>query len=426
MQKDLEVCTGMLSGSRNSSEFYQNQVDAGLNAWHTFVPHSFKHPYCWHADFSVYTSLAQRWLTAWNDLRGIKKKFTILQASTLVNRILMKNVRSPHRLRNSTVSQFFCVPNVYLAGFPKSGTTFLYSLISTHPLFAKPYSKEGNFWREFVKTADPLYKKLDVLHYLFHCKPAANEIETSEKRLIIDGSASTIFASPDTGVSLDKDVCILPTLLSKVLPDAKYIVIMRNPVERLWSDYWYFCAKSRWKIRHNHNISYNIPMETVLRASEIFHNHSMRVLDDFQDCLQNGNSEFACVMRANSEDGIYSACRGARVGVGLYYFHIVKWLSILPRSSFLFLRMEDLIGDPFSVMVKVWKFLEIAPLTKEVLDYHIENLVKTNANSWIVSEKYRDKFTMSPVTRRYLGLFHQPYNVRLATLLKDERFLWDD
>lgn len=428
VQKHLALCTSMHSASNSSSEFYQKQIDAGLKAWHTFIPHSFKYPYCWHAHFNVLTSTAQRWLTAWNDLRGIKKKYTTSVASTLVNLVLRRNISSwiARRLTNGTASQLFCLPNVYLAGFPKCGTTFLYSLITSHPLFAKPHSKEGNFWREFVKTADPLYKKLDVLHYLFHCKPAANQIETSEKKLTIDGSASTVFASPNTGVSLEKDVCILPSLLSKVLPDAKYIIIMRNPVERLWSDYWYFCAKSRWKVRHNNIVSYHIPSKAVLSASETFHNHSMVVLDDFQDCLQKHNSEFECVMRANSEDGIFSACQGARVGVGLYYFHIVKWLSILPSNRFLFLRMEDLIDDAFSVMLKVWEFLDVAPLTKELLDFHIENSVKKNANSWIVSEKYRSKFTMSPVTHRLLASFHQPYNLRLARLLKDDRFLWND
>ena len=429
MTKQLRLCTSLLSGGTRSANFYQKQVDAGLNAWYTFIPRRVRHSYCWHARFNMPNTYVQELLTAWVDLRGIEQRYSTSYASLMLNLVHGRRVipgLTADNLGDGTRSKFFCLPNIYLAGFPKCGTTSLYSLITSHPLLAKPQTKEGHFWREFVKTVNPLYKQLEVLHYLFHCKAAAEEMETSTAKITIDASASTVFASPNTGVSMEKDMCILPTLLSKVLPDAKYIVIMRNPVERLWSDYWYFCAKARWKVVRNHTKYFNIPNDVALHASEIFHNHTVSVVDDFKTCLLENRSEFECVMRANSEDGKVAACMGARVGVGLYYFHIVKWLSILPRNKFLFLRMEDLIEDTFNVMLKVWTFLEVDSLSKEVLDHHIQNSMKTNANTWIGLEEYRDKFKMSTITHRQLTSFHQPYNKRLAKLLNDDRFLWND
>lgn len=429
MTKQLRLCTSLLSGGTRSANFYQKQVDAGLNAWYTFIPRRVRHSYCWHARFNMPNTYVQELLTAWVDLRGIEQRYSTSYASLMLNLVHGRRVipgLTADNLGDGTRSKFFCLPNIYLAGFPKCGTTSLYSLITSHPLLAKPQTKEGHFWREFVKTVNPLYKQLEVLHYLFHCKAAAEEMETSTAKITIDASASTVFASPNTGVSMEKDMCILPTLLSKVLPDAKYIVVMRNPVERLWSDYWYFCAKARWKVVRNHTKYFNIPNDVALHASEIFHNHTVSVVDDFKTCLLENRSEFECVMRANSEDGRVAACTGARVGVGLYYFHIVKWLSILPRNKFLFLRMEDLIEDTFNVMLKVWTFLEVDSLSKEVLDHHIQNSMKTNANTWIGLEEYRDKFEMSTITHRQLTSFHQPYNKRLAKLLNDDRFLWND
>ena len=428
IKKQLRLCTSMLSRS-SKSDFYHKQVDAGLNAWYTLIPRRVRHSYCWHAQFNMPNAEFQNLLAAWVDLRGIEHRYPTSHASLVMDLVLGRRViprLTANNLEDGTSSKFFCLPSIYLAGFPKCGTTTLYSLITSHPLLAKPYSKEGHFWREFVKTVNPLYKQLDVLHYLFHCKTAAEEIETSTAKVTIDASASTVFASPKTSISVEKDMCILPILLSKVLPDAKYIVIMRNPVERLWSDYWYFCAKARWKVRHNNTKYFNIPNDVGLHASEIFHNHSMSVVEDFKTCLLEKRSEFECVMRAHSEDGKVAACTGARVGVGLYYFHIVKWLSVLPRNKFLFLRMEDLINDTFNVMLKVWTFLDIDSLSQEALEHHIHNSMKTNANTWIVLEEYRDKFKMSPITRRLLTSFHQPYNQRLAKLLNDDRFLWHD
>ena len=47
------------------------------------------------------------------------------------------------------------------------------------------------------------------------------------------------------------------------------------------------------------------------------------------------------------------ACKGPRIGLSLYYFHIVRWLNILPRDHILFLRTEDFLTDPYTAMKKV-------------------------------------------------------------------------
>ena len=47
------------------------------------------------------------------------------------------------------------------------------------------------------------------------------------------------------------------------------------------------------------------------------------------------------------------ACKGPRIGLSLYYFHIVRWLNILPRDHILFLRTEDFLTDPYTAMKQV-------------------------------------------------------------------------
>ena len=44
------------------------------------------------------------------------------------------------------------------------------------------------------------------------------------------------------------------------------------------------------------------------------------------------------------------ACSGPRLGLSLYYFHLVRWMGVLPRNQLLFLRTEDLLENPLHVM----------------------------------------------------------------------------
>ena len=53
------------------------------------------------------------------------------------------------------------------------------------------------------------------------------------------------------------------------------------------------------------------------------------------------------------------ACKGPRIGLSLYYFHIVRWLNILPRDHILFLRTEDFLTDPYTAMKKVTDQFEL-------------------------------------------------------------------
>jgi len=93
-----------------------------------------------------------------------------------------------------------------------------------------------------------------------------------------------------------------------------------------------------------------------------------------------------------------------------------------PINQFLFLKMEDLAGDPYHAAAAVWKFLGLRPVKRKSVLLHLQT--RSNEMSWIKSKEYRTKFRMLPETAELLQSFYRPYNNRLARLLKDERFLW--
>lgn len=343
-----------------------------------------------------------------------------------------KAVELMHNIKNTKSSKktLYCLPGVYLAGFPKCATTTLYKLITAHPGLALPLRKEGHFWRTFVQNRMAYFhKQVHALWYLVYLAPAATFIKDHVDALTLDGSASTLWASipsldtNGTGKmqphSHDTSMCLLPSMVSTVLPNAKFIVIMRNPVSRLFSDFWFFCSNHNWR---NSKGVITVPRKYKEHAPRIFHNYTVRVINEFTACLGRNTSEFECVKRATRGVGSEEACFPLRLGLGMYYFHIVQWLNVFPINQFLFLKMEDLAGDPYHAAATVWKFLGLRPVKRKSVLLHLQT--RSNEMSWIKSKEYRTKFQMLPETAELLQSFYRPYNNRLARLLKDERFLW--
>jgi hypothetical protein len=107
------------------------------------------------------------------------------------------------------------IPKVFIAGVMKSGTTALYSFMSAHPCLSGAISAEGRPLKEIHYFS--LYQHLGLDWYLSHFS------EPAKGCMNIDASP-TYF---DTCNSL-----ALPQLINSVSPEAKLILIVRNPVER--------------------------------------------------------------------------------------------------------------------------------------------------------------------------------------------------
>lgn len=412
IQRHLQLCTRFVSRAHNLEHFKDT-----LAALQAFIPSTFSHNSstpCWYAELSISPVLSQNLTGRIRDtLPQIPMWYTKEEALQVVESVRANE--SPYSNRT-----LMCLPSVYVSGFQKCGSTALYDLITAHPQVAPPRWKEGHFWRTVMQTDSQPYKSLQVLHYLFHLKPAADMIERNPRGITLDASTSTVLAGLDYERSENSDACIIPSILSKILPEAKYILIMRNPVDRLWSDYWYFCAEG-WR-QSGRGGRMTIPKEYLQHGPEIFHNHTLEVIAEFNTCMNDEHTpEFECVRRVSFGQRTEYGCEYARVGIGLYYYHIVNWMSTIARKRFLFLKSEDLYVNPFHEMVKVWKFLGLQPLNREWV-----GIGHSNANQWIKSKKYRNTFQIMNRTHEVLTSFYRPYNKRLARLLNDSRFVWSD
>ncbi|MEB3341851.1 tetratricopeptide repeat protein [Okeania sp.] len=237
-------------------------------------------------------------------------------------------------------------PNFIIIGAQKSGTTSLENYIAQHPQVIPAIKKETHFWyRDFEKG---------INWYLAHFPP----IPKSEK--FITGEATPNYL--ENYQSAER--------IYNVFPEVKLLVILRNPVDRAFSQY------NHW-IRLNWD---NRSFETAI------------------------NSELE-ILRKNPEkpqgDKNYWQQPENYIGRGVYIEFIKEWLAVFPRKQILILKGEDLYEKPVKTMKKVWKFLELP-------EYQLPEYRKLNPGYYSpISDEMRQK----------LSEYFQPHNQRLEEYL---------
>ena len=136
-----------------------------------------------------------------------------------------------------------------------------------------------------------------------------------------------------------QDYCAMPAVLSRVLPNAKFIVLMRNPVT---SHYLHTCAD-----RHCSKVLFKLPKQLQQYASN-FHREVVADVEHFK-----GNRSLYECVNDNRFRSIACGGVGFRITVGLLCPSLQVWLQFYPKEYFLLLTTEDISADPHSLMTKI-------------------------------------------------------------------------
>ncbi len=315
----------------------------------------------------------------------------------------------------SSKSRLLCLPYFFVPGFPKSATTTLDAGLRKHPQIVGPVTKEPHWWTRGVHTKEPSKDviTLSVAQYSLYFTTLAEEL--SSTAITYDASQSTLWDSPlpEDGM----DYCVLPAIMSQLLPKAKFVVMMRNPVERLVSHYIWSCKF------HNGDDIAKWPTKVLENGRNLLHDQTVAMTHWFENCVAR-TSPYDCAnaRRFDIRSNLTSACGqiGHRLGVGIYHVHIRKWLKFFPKKQFLFLRMEDSIKKPLQTVQKLTEFLDIAPVP--MADRKQWFSEKTNERT----QKQDSIFALKSTTKQLLTDFYSPHNELLAELLGDDKFLWTD
>jgi len=197
------------------------------------------------------------------------------------------------------------MPNFFIVGAAKSGTTSLWMYLKQHPEIFMPESTAYKEPSYFCHN----YGYANYDQYLKLFKDAANS-----KAI---GEASTTYLTSSESASW----------IYRELPQAKIIIILRNPADRAYSLY-------RWMINHGYEDIY--PFEKALQE-ELF-----RKTDPAFN--KNNPQYFYNYMYYES---------------GLYYEQLLRYYQEFPIEQIKVILLDDLKQQPFEIMKKIYTFLNV-------------------------------------------------------------------
>lgn len=354
--------------------------------------------HCWHMDVDF------------SPLESCKKGWRMdLDTSMSAAKSMYEAILTPHS-KNKTKT-LVCLPNFFIPGFPKCGSSQLFRFISSHPLAHNPPTKEPHWWtrlhKKYQYKGHP-YDKLSILGYLALFKRGAQKSLKYPDSVTVDGSQSTLWEDRHFGT------CELPKLIRKIMPKAKFVIIMRHPTSRIYSEYWYF---SRLAKKPENQI-----------GPGLFHHCIMQEIEVFKTCLSKHNSTLLCVQlhqewhdRTHSALADFNSTCSTRLHISIYYAHLLKWMLIFPREQFLFIRLEDMSVDPGGIASAIWKFLELRVPESELAN--ALGKIEDKDESVALKQSYPP---MLPQTKLVVDNFLQKYTQTLYKLIGDEKFLWNE
>jgi hypothetical protein len=245
------------------------------------------------------------------------------------------------------------LPDFVIIGGKKCGTTFLYHLLGQHPLVQPAASKELHFF-------DALFEQESVEWYR-QCFPAPR---WEDGRRTITGEASPYMANRPA-----------PERMAGVVPGAQLIALLRNPVERAYSDYQMVTRKDR----------------------------EHKTFEEAIGLQQTADAEGEEGAKLNDDSEYLSR--------SVYVDQLSRWSEFFPREQMLVLKSEDFFDNPKQTLKTVCSFLDLPEWEPDASKLE----KKRNAG------RYEED--VNPETRRRLEEYFKPHNRRLYDFLGND-FGW--
>lgn len=245
------------------------------------------------------------------------------------------------------------LPDFLMLGAMKAGTTFLFHHLNQHPdvkmsriqeinYFAKRYHRSLRFYRSFFPLqSDRKLTGESGIYYLLH--PCAAQ------------------------------------RVKKHLPNAKFIVLMRNPIHRAYSNY-----NQIKQVDFVKNFDEAIALEKE---------RTSKYLDKIKNRTYYRSIEFEAYSYA------------AR---GLYAHQLKYWFEHFPKEQFYFVKSEELFADPQNVFDELHDFLGLSA-------YKYENIEPQNVRGY--------EMEMSKETEDYLKEFYREDMLELQKMI-GKKFSW--
>lgn len=245
------------------------------------------------------------------------------------------------------------LPDYLIIGDIRCGTTSLYHMIIQHSKIVPAIRKELYFFNRFGKDTNWNKGVNWYISQLGNCKKGQ-----------ITGEAT-----PEYMWNFDK---VAPRV-KQVCPNTKFIVLLRNPVEKIVSHFYLY------------------------------------VRSYLQNALKPVTTSFDKIIEDTfNEENTETARMGQYILNRTTYVDILKgWFKYFPKEQFLILKSENMFKNPQQTLNKVFKFLNLK-------SFKINPLHKAKSKSKIMNIKIEEK----------LYNYFEPYNKKLYELI-GQGFNWE-
>jgi sulfotransferase family protein len=265
-----------------------------------------------------------------------------------------KKARTARHLWRLATAPVRTLPDFLIIGAQKSGTTFLYQLLVQHPHVKPAFAKEVHYFDLNFRKGDNWYRSYFPL-------------QKRNSSTYITGEASPYYLFHPHA----------PRRASAVVPDAKLVVLLRNPIDRAYSHYQHQVKRVGGEAREM------LPFEEAVEAEE-------KILPGEVDKMLQNESYASSGHRTRSY-----------LSRGIYIDQLLLWSSFFRREQMLVLKSEDLFNDTTNALERVLDLLEIPHWAPEA--YSIPNK--------------REYAGVSPLMRQRLNEYYKPHNQRLYEYL---------
>ncbi|KAK2142003.1 hypothetical protein LSH36_1007g01009 [Paralvinella palmiformis] len=261
------------------------------------------------------------------------------------------------RVKSDNPWKMRCLPYAYLIGVTKSGTSDFYRYLTLHQDVAEARMKEIHYWnvKRFPRMTYLYGREVrDVItfdSYLNYFDLAAHQINISvvkvnnsewHPKITVDGSVSMFWEDagwnqvPGNG-RLPAPIYTTARTLAHFQPKARIILLLREPVERVYSYYRMFAVS-----KHKSN-------------PEAFHNETVQVLRMYEQCLH-----FRTLRECAYDVEIERTSFSINIRSSLYSAFMPDWLRVFPRDQIHVIRSEDYFANRKPVLDDVVEFLGLA------------------------------------------------------------------
>ena len=206
------------------------------------------------------------------------------------------------------------LPDFYILGGQKCGTTSMFMYLTKHPAILSPNAKDIRFFDKYF------FKGVNWYRVNFPTKSTKSSLSKNFKRVLTGEATERYLDHPHAA---DR--------IKQVTPKAKFIILLRNPIERSYSHYTMIARRNAESLT-------------------------------FEKAIQEKKDRIVSLYQKMIDDpGYYSDIyfRHGYLHRGIYVDKIKHWMEVFPKEQFLIIQSEEFFKDPSKIYNQVLDFLEV-------------------------------------------------------------------